>query len=532
MKTCTVVLCAILALLGTSGHADAPNSLLYHLPANGDVVAFLLQSVDWYRHFYTEQNIATDPGDVLFIEDNRPIAAQIVRFSFDFAKADLALTNSSHSVLPATTQASSPSSDLARFLALKKQNDDALQKTNQDIATLKKRMTAEHGAERKKLEAALATAQSQLAVLQFGSTTLDDLVEFSRSTGTQQAQGDLASVIEDLAHTLPEINNPAPAQSKSPAQDAASRPAAQAHDSGVLGLVSQVEALSRKLRTIDDHARVTDNLASAAQHLRRPMEASISQIQADSLSALKSGDVALLQQHKSQLDALRVELQSVVPALVASDKQQALLAVYKVHLEAWRKTVVEQYTNAWKKLVLHVVILVFIVVLLVCISLAVRRVGERHVHDANRRRIIAIARHATLLFAIVLVLAFGLASDLSSLLTYLGLLTAGLAVALQNLILAYVGYFVLVGEDGIRIGDRVQISGVTGDVVEMGLLQFRLREFDLQKQKYTGSVATFSNSFVLLSPASGLLKFDSEASPNPKEHDLGSDERGASAGKH
>jgi len=43
----------------------------------------------------------------------------------------------------------------------------------------------------------------------------------------------------------------------------------------------------------------------------------------------------------------------------------------------------------------------------------------------------------------------------------------------------------------------------------MGLLQFRLREFDVQKQEFTGHVATFSNSLVFVSPATGLLKFNS-----------------------
>jgi hypothetical protein len=43
----------------------------------------------------------------------------------------------------------------------------------------------------------------------------------------------------------------------------------------------------------------------------------------------------------------------------------------------------------------------------------------------------------------------------------------------------------------------------------MGLLQFQLREFDVQEQRYTGHVATFSNSLVFLSPAIGLLKLNS-----------------------
>ncbi len=61
------------------------------------------------------------------------------------------------------------------------------------------------------------------------------------------------------------------------------------------------------------------------------------------------------------------------------------------------------------------------------------------------------------------------------------------------------------GKRGIRIGERVQISGVTGDVINMGMLQFQLREFDVEEDRFTGHVATFSNSLVFVSPAIGLL---------------------------
>jgi hypothetical protein len=55
----------------------------------------------------------------------------------------------------------------------------------------------------------------------------------------------------------------------------------------------------------------------------------------------------------------------------------------------------------------------------------------------------------------------------------------------------------------------VQVSGVTGDVIDMGLLQFQLREFDVENGRYTGHMATFSNSLVFVSPATGLVRFDS-----------------------
>jgi len=68
-----------------------------------------------------------------------------------------------------------------------------------------------------------------------------------------------------------------------------------------------------------------------------------------------------------------------------------------------------------------------------------------------------------------------------------------------------------VGKRGIRIGERVQVSGITGDVINMGLLQFQLKEFDVQKQRSTGHVPTFSNSLVFVSPATGLVKLNSVA---------------------
>jgi small-conductance mechanosensitive channel len=60
--------------------------------------------------------------------------------------------------------------------------------------------------------------------------------------------------------------------------------------------------------------------------------------------------------------------------------------------------------------------------------------------------------------------------------TFAGLITAGIAVALQNVIMAIAGYFFLIGKYGVKMGDRVQISGVTGDVIDMGLIRLHLME--------------------------------------------------------
>ena len=60
--------------------------------------------------------------------------------------------------------------------------------------------------------------------------------------------------------------------------------------------------------------------------------------------------------------------------------------------------------------------------------------------------------------------------------TILGLATAGLTVVFQDFILAFCGWFVLMGKNGIRVGDWVEIDGVGGEVVEIGLFRTWLLE--------------------------------------------------------
>ena len=60
--------------------------------------------------------------------------------------------------------------------------------------------------------------------------------------------------------------------------------------------------------------------------------------------------------------------------------------------------------------------------------------------------------------------------------TIIGLVTAGLTVVFQDFILAFCGWFVLMGPNGIRVRDWVEIDGVVGEVVQLGLFRTWLLE--------------------------------------------------------
>ena len=108
------------------------------------------------------------------------------------------------------------------------------------------------------------------------------------------------------------------------------------------------------------------------------------------------------------------------------------------------------------------------------------------------------ARVSVQILAVLLVLlvVFGPPGQLG---TLLGLAGAGLTVALKDFIVGFLGWFVLMGKNGIRLGDWVEINGVTGEVVEIGLFHTVLLETGnwTDSGHPTGRRVTFTNSYAI-----------------------------------
>jgi hypothetical protein len=97
---------------------------------------------------------------------------------------------------------------------------------------------------------------------------------------------------------------------------------------------------------------------------------------------------------------------------------------------------------------------------------------------------------------IVLLIIFGAPQHTS---TILGLTTAALTIALQDFVLAFLGWFLLMGRNGIHVGDWVEINGVNGEVVEVGLFNTTLLELNSipGKGRPTGRRISFLNSYAI-----------------------------------
>ena len=109
-----------------------------------------------------------------------------------------------------------------------------------------------------------------------------------------------------------------------------------------------------------------------------------------------------------------------------------------------------------------------------------RRAVFRYVQEPRRRYQLLLVRKIVLWALVVAIVGFTFATELGSLATFAGLITAGLAVAMQSVLVSIVGYFFLIGKYGIRVGDRVQIGSVTGEVIDLGLVRLHLMELSGQ----------------------------------------------------
>src|SRR6266536_1313336 len=175
-------------------------------------------------------------------------------------------------------------------------------------------------------------------------------------------------------------------------------------------------------------------------------------------------------------------------------KRRILLAAYGENVGRWRSSVIEQYRDELRRLV-------------VAMSVVWRRVTFRYVADVKRRHHFLLIRRFVLMLAVAAILTATFASDFGSLTTFFGLLTAGIAIALQDVILSVAGYFVIIGEYGIRVGDRVRIAAVNGDVLDVGLVWIYLMELETRgsDQLPTGRIVEFPNS-VVFDHSAGIFK--------------------------
>ena len=329
-----------------------------------EIVPFLNQTVVWYRQLTAQQQLVSEGSEILFFNDNRRVADQVVRLSFDFARERAqALSIPGSSLSP--NLAVSVSSQYQKLAEMADKVDEQVKKSQQELYGMRQRLDSTTGSKHRALQATIAETESELELFQARSDAIHSMLQVSGGNeASGLGAGTLQAQIEELARTVPAVAETAKesgtaANSSSGSSATSVALASQEHragPAGVLALISDLFSLQRKIGALDDNLRLTDSLAQSAKALRAPLGAKISELtqKGDAIAAQPdSTDPAVLAQQRKDLDELTSQYKQLSAALLPLGKQSILLDVYKRSSVNWRNAVESQYETELKGLLLR-----------------------------------------------------------------------------------------------------------------------------------------------------------------------------------
>ena len=165
----------------------------------------------------------------------------------------------------------------------------------------------------------------------------------------------------------------------------------------------------------------------------------------------------------------------------------------------WSATVAAQSHALAHALLLNAVIVIVVLIALLLIDAWLEHLLDRPKLDRRQvetlRSITRVSLRVVAAIVILLIL-IGVPTQFG---TMIGIVGAGLTVALKDFIVGFFGWLVLMGRNGIRLGDWVEINGVSGEVTELGMFHTVLMETGNWSDPGhpTGRRVTFTNSFAI-----------------------------------
>ena len=475
------------------------------------VIQILDETVDWYRTLGMQQQAATQPSDLLILYANRQTADKVMALAFEIARANAELLSSEASAREAGDATDSPQSLAKRQTQL----DTQRKEIEAEIAAVRAQISSAPRESRGALQERISALQGELDLVSARRNYLDNMARFAyESDANDMGANALKAHIDAIAASVP-MTSGGSASSAATASAPAAAPAANVSGSGsslsqfgIWDLGAAVLRLSQKANTIESVDERTARLQELFTEIRTPPLAKLQELseRGDALAARVQSGEGNLRGMRDQYDTLAWLFQQTSAIATPLSKAGVLLDQYRSNLENWRETIDRQYRDALKVLAWRFALFAALLILVLLAAHIWRRAVFHYVSEPRRRSRLLIVQKVVVWLLIVAIAISTFATEIGSLATFAGLITAGLAVAMQSVLVSIVGYFFLIGRYGVRVGDRVQIGNVSGEVIEMGLVRMHLMELSGQPSlSPTGRVVAFANS-IIFQASGGLFK--------------------------
>jgi small-conductance mechanosensitive channel len=475
------------------------------------VVNHVSRSIAWYRRIVALQQIPPDSDDIVPRDRLSKTALTSLQLAFEFGHAAGAMAAANTQTAADSPRQGSPLDQAAERTAARVADlQSQLTTIDEQIAHATAKSKAALVAKRGEIAAALDLAKQIQA-------TVGQIQKFEETSDAQAggASGGLASQVADLRKSVPEVHgnagssapeagnvnnantaNNGPSKPTTPGSTAAEtfRP----ESAGAIALLGKWFSLQSGRHDLADAARQTSALTKDLGKIRDALTQEIRGLATQDIASA-STDPAQIAQSREKFEQAAARFKQLATLIVPLGEQGVTLETAHNLLEEWHDALAASTGTVARYLLLRLGFLLGSVAAVLIVSEVWRRATFRYLADARRRQQFLSLRRVVVGVALTLVMVFGLVSEFGSLATYAGLITAGLAVALQNVILAIVAYFFLIGRYGVRVGDRITLAGVTGRVVEIGLVRIYLMELAGAQLRPTGRMMVLSNA-VLFQP--------------------------------
>lgn len=463
-------------------------------PGNhSDVLAHLNAAINWYKDLTAKVPAGIEPSDSIYLSNAENYSEQVVKLAFQSARAQVQLD--SQATAPENPLSSNPppnngSQTSQKYAQYEAQVSQRIADDESQIAALKRRGGKGAAEKVQSLEGKLELDKASLDAVRH----MQSFVESSNAGGTG-----LQASVNELARSVPEVLEPSLNNKANPAAPAKNTPSARP---GLFGQLITLYDEMEGIRSIQQFIDQGDNLRKIASALRGPLHDQLSHTLQQGKELGDKTGVA-----KDQYDALTQRFKAISAALLPLSEELLVLDQARSNLLQWRSSRTDESRTALISILSRVALIVISIGLVLGLAELWRRLTFRYIREPRRRRQFLIVRRFVMGFLISLVILLGFASEFSSLATFAGFVTAGIAVGLQTILLSVAAYFFVIGRYGISVGDRVSVAGVTGDVIDVGLVRFYLMEFaSTGAELYpTGRVVVFANS-VLFQATTPLFK--------------------------
>jgi len=482
-----------------------------------DVLQHLTRTVDWYRQLIALGQSSGLADDEVDRDRLRQSSIAAVQFAFDFSNAAASVLGPAGAVAgSAPPDSSDDAARMARTAARLAARASALQSRVKELDT---EIASAPARIRDSLTTRRAQVQASLDLTLEVQKTVVQLQQFAaRSTSAGGGAASLATQIADLQRTVPEtrsassasretagrggtadtgasVSVPPPASNASVSSTVAIRPSS----AGLIPLASEWFSLRATRRQVDDAIKTTDKLSDELDSLRRAVGRQVGTLVRTSMADTLSTGTGAGGAAQRQTETATAQFRKLSTVLVPLSEQDITMDDARGTLSALSTTFSERSLAVARNIAFRAAVLALCIALVLLISEFWRRATFKYLHDTRRRRQFLLLRRVAVAIALLVILFLGFVSEIGSLATYVGFLTAGVAVALQNVILAVVAYFFLIGRYGVRLGDRITLAGVTGRVVEIGLIRLYVMELSGPELQPTGRIVVLSNA-VLFKP--------------------------------